>query len=162
MITRRDAALRLDIPLEMAQRHEIPTRQTEAEFERFLADPPAWLVQSRANRTGKRPVWVQLTCDICGFTEAARPKKWWPTFTYLSCEEHGADELPALAAGYSRGEFDGIGSRFIGIVDHDNSMSDSADLDVPADSESPSETSSDAVASDPVAGDDADGRGDSR
>lgn len=121
MITRRDAALRLDIPLEMAQRHDIPSRQSEAEFERFLADPPAWLVQSRANRTGKRPVWVQLTCEICGFTEAARPKKWWPTFTYLSCEEHGADELPALAPGHTRGEFDGIGSRFIGIVDHDNS-----------------------------------------
>jgi hypothetical protein len=117
MITRREAALRLDIPLEMAQRHEIPTRQSEAEFALFLENPPAWLVQSRANRTGKRPVWVQLTCAICGFTEAARPKKWWPEFSYLSCEEHGASELPALQPGFVRGEFDGIGSRFIGVVD---------------------------------------------
>ncbi|PRY69561.1 hypothetical protein B0I08_102237 [Glaciihabitans tibetensis] len=117
MITRREAALRLDIPLEMAHRHDIPTRQTEAEFALFLENPPAWLEQSRANRTGKRPVWVQLTCEICGVTEAARPKKWWPEFTYLSCEEHGADELPAVAEGMVRGEFDGIGSRFIGIVD---------------------------------------------
>lgn len=130
--------------MEMAHKHEIPTRQSEAEFESFLADPPAWLVQSRANRTGKRPVWVQLTCDICGFTEAARPKKWWPTFTYLSCEEHGADELPALAAGHTRGEFDGIGSRFIGIVDH-NTAEPEADASM---SDDPA----------PSAGDDANGR----
>jgi len=32
MITRREAALRLDIPLEMAQRHGIPSRLSEAEF----------------------------------------------------------------------------------------------------------------------------------
>jgi hypothetical protein len=164
MITRREAALRLDIPLEMAQRHEIPTRQSEAEFERFLADPPAWLVQSRANRTGKRPVWVQLTCDICGFTEAARPKKWWPTFTYLSCEEHGADELPALAAGHTRGEFDGIGSRFIGIVDHntaepttDASTTDASTTDA---STTDASTADAAAAGDAagIVGDDANGR----
>jgi hypothetical protein len=159
MITRREAALRLDIPLEMAHKHEIPSRQSEAEFERFLADPPAWLVQSRANRTGKRPVWVQLTCDICGFTEAARPKKWWPTFTYLSCEEHGADELPALAAGHTRGEFDGIGSRFIGIVDHNTAE----DATVESDPAETDPAASDPAASDPAetdtrSGDVADGR----
>jgi len=117
MITRREAALRLDIPLEMATRHGLPSRMSEAEFAAFDADPPAWLVQSRANRTGKRPVWTQLTCTICGFTEAARPKKWWPAFTYLSCDFHLAEELPPPADGMYRSEVDGIGSRFVGIVD---------------------------------------------
>ena len=117
MISRREAALRLDIPLEMANRHDLPSRMSEADLDAMRADPPAWLAQSWANRTGKKPVWVQLTCDICGFTEAARPKKWWPAFTWLTCEEHAASELPALQAGYVRGEIDGIGSRFIGIVD---------------------------------------------
>jgi hypothetical protein len=116
MITRREAALRLDIPLEMAQRHDLPSRMTEAQLAEIETNPPAWLVQSRANRTGKKPVWVALTCSVCGFTEAVRPKKWWPTFTYLSCDHHGYDELPAPTAGLSR-EVDGIGSRFIGIVD---------------------------------------------
>jgi hypothetical protein len=117
MITRREAALRLDIPLEMAQRHDLPSRMTDAQLAEIEANPPAWLVQSRANRTGKKPVWVELVCSVCGFTEAARPKKWWPTFTYLSCDHHGYDELPAAAAGLSRREVDGVGSRFIGIVD---------------------------------------------
>ena len=117
MITRREAALRLDIPLEMARRHGLPSRMSEAELADIDAHPPAWLVQSRANRTGGRPVWIQLTCAICGFSEAARPKKWWPAFTYLSCSHHAADELPAPASGCSRSEIDGIGSRFIGIVD---------------------------------------------
>lgn len=108
--------MRLDIPLEMATRHGIPTRMSEAEFAELDQNPPAWLVQSRANRTGK-PVWVQLRCEICGFTEAARPKKWWPEFTYLSCDFHDPFELPEPAPGLARQEFDGIGSRFIGIVD---------------------------------------------
>jgi len=116
MISRREAALRLDIPLEMATRHDIPTRMSDAEFAALEADPPPWLVQSRANRTGK-PVWVQLTCEICGFTEAARPKKWWPTFTYLSCDFHDLWDLPEPEAGKHRGEVDGIGTRFVGIVD---------------------------------------------
>lgn len=116
MITRREAALRLDIPLEMATRHGIPSRMTEGEFAGIEANPPDWLEQSRANRTGK-PVWVQLTCDICGFTEAARPKKWWPEFTYLTCDFHRADEIPAPAPGLYRREVESIGSRFIGVVD---------------------------------------------
>ena len=116
MISRREAALRLDIPLEMATRHDIPTRMSDAEFAALEADPPPWLVQSRANRTGK-PVWVQLTCEICGFTEAARPKKWWPAFTYLTCAHHGIGEVPEPADGLYRSEVDGIGSRFVGIVD---------------------------------------------
>jgi hypothetical protein len=116
VITRRDAALRLDIPLEMATRHGIPSRMSEAEFIELEANPPAWLVQSRANRTGK-PVWVQLTCDICGYTEPARPKKWWPDFTYLTCDFHRADEIPDPAPGLYRREVDGIGTRFIGVVD---------------------------------------------
>jgi len=118
MITRREAALRLDIPLEMATRHGIPTKMTEAEFAAFDADPPAWLVQSRANRkANSRPVWMQLTCDVCGYTEAARPKKWWPAFTYLSCDFHDIGDLPDAADGMYRSEVDGIGTRFVGIVD---------------------------------------------
>lgn len=117
MITRREAALRLDIPLEMAHRHGLASRMTEAEFAAIDADPPAWLVQSRANRTGRKPVWVQLVCSICGFTEAARPKKWWPAFTYLSCDFHDIGELPDVPSGMVRREYDGIGSRFVGIVD---------------------------------------------
>ena len=101
----------------MATRHGIPSRLTNEELNEIEQNPPAWLVQSRANRTGKKPVWVQLTCDVCGFTEAARPKKWWPEFTYLTCNHHGYDELPAAVAGMRRTEYDGVGSRFIGIVD---------------------------------------------
>lgn len=109
--------MRLDIPLEMAVRQGIPSRLSEAELAEIESNPPAWLAQSRANRTGARPVWVHLRCDVCGFGEAVRPKKWWPDFTYLSCEFHGAHELPEPATGLSRTEIDGIGSRFIGIVD---------------------------------------------
>lgn len=90
---------------------------SEAEFAAIDADPPAWLLQSRANRTGKRPTWVELRCDVCGFTETVRPKKWWPDYTYLSCDFHGADEVPDPAPGMARTEVDGIGSRFIAMVD---------------------------------------------
>ena len=117
MITRREAALRLGIPLEMATRHGIPGRVPESEIATMDQDPPPWLAQSRANATGKRPVWVQLTCEVCGFTEAVRPKKWWPEFSYLSCERHSPDELPEPALGLARREVDGIGSRFVGVVD---------------------------------------------
>lgn len=117
MITRREAALRLDIPLEMANRHGLPGRMSEAELAAIETEPPAWLLQSRANRTGRKPVWVQLKCSVCGFEEAARPKKWWPAFSYLSCRQHRIDELPEPAAGMYREEVDGIGSRFVGIVD---------------------------------------------
>jgi hypothetical protein len=117
MITRRQAALRLDIPLEMAHRHGIPSKLTDVELAEIERNPPAWLIQSRANRTGKKPVWVELRCDICGFTEATRPKKWWPAFTYISCDHHGSDEIPDPEPGLSRREVDGVGSHFIGIVD---------------------------------------------
>lgn len=120
MITRREAALRLDIPLEMAKRHGIPARLSEDEVAELDAKPPAWLAQSRANRTGTKPVWVQLTCTICGFEEIVRPKKWWPAFTYLSCDFHLAGELPPPAPTVDRREIDGIGSRFVGIVDTEN------------------------------------------
>ncbi|HEV7956771.1 MAG: hypothetical protein JWL94_1831 [Microbacteriaceae bacterium] len=117
MVTRREAALRLDIPLEMAQRHGIPTRMSDAELTDIDENPPPWLAQSRANRTGRKPVWVQLTCDICGATEAARPKKWWPEFTFITCTDHSADELPSPAPDLLRAEYDGVGSHFIGVVD---------------------------------------------
>jgi len=117
MVTRREAAQVLDIPLEMASRHGIPSRLSDAELGELLDSPPAWLQQSRANRTGKRPVWVQLTCAVCGFSEAARPKKWWPEFSHVRCAHHGAYELPPLGPGLVRSEYEGVGSRFVGIVD---------------------------------------------
>jgi hypothetical protein len=117
MISRRQAALRLDIPLEMANRHGIPARLTDAELAAIEADPPAWLQQSRANRTGKKPVWVHLECDVCGYAEDARPKKWWPEWAYLSCDYHSPDQVPEPQPGFARSEIDGIGSRFIALVD---------------------------------------------
>lgn len=117
MITRRDAAVRLDIPLEMAQRNGIPPKISEVELDQIDKNPPAWLAQSRANRTGKRAVWVHLTCEVCSATEATRPKKWWPEFTYVMCDYHFADELPLPASGLDRHEFDSVGSRFIGVLD---------------------------------------------
>ena len=119
MLTRRAAALRLDIPVEMARRHGIGGFIDESELAKLESDPPPWLVQSRAARaSGKtKPVWVELTCTICGFSESVRPKKWWPQFTYMTCTHHGADELPEPAAGLRRREVDGLGSRFVGIVD---------------------------------------------
>jgi len=117
MISRRDAAIALDVPLEMAQRHGIPKLLTEAELGELLDNPPAWLVQSRANRTGKRPVWVHLVCAVCGYEEAARPKKWWPEFTYVVCDHHRPSEVPSPAPGSVRSEFDGVGTRFVGIAD---------------------------------------------
>ena len=117
MITRRDAAQRLDIPLEMATRHGLPTMLTEAQLSEIEADPPPWLVQSRANRTGTKPVWVDLVCDVCGSAEKARPKKWWPTFTFLSCAVHEPSELPPPLPGEVRVEMPGVGSRFVGWVD---------------------------------------------
>ena len=109
--------MHLDISLEMARRHGIPNRLSEAELVELEANPPAWLAQSLANRTGKNPVWVQLSCTVCGFTEAVRPKKWWPAFTHLSCDWHLAGELPPPAVGMHRREMDGIGSQFVGILD---------------------------------------------
>ena len=116
MVTRREAALRLDIPLDMATRHGLPSRLTEAELQEIDANPPAWLAQSRTNRTGK-PVWVELRCDVCGYSESVRPKKWWPEFSYLSCDFHLPGELPPPPASANRREVDGIGSRFVGVVD---------------------------------------------
>lgn len=117
MITRREAAQRLDIPIEMAARHGLPSKLTEAQLREIEDNPPPWLVQSRANRTGKKPVWVELECRVCGFTERARPKKWWPTFTHLACEHHELAELPSPLDGEVRAEYPGIGTRFVGVVD---------------------------------------------
>jgi hypothetical protein len=116
MPSRRDAAIRLDIPVPMAVKHGLPARMTTAELDALESDPPAWLVQSRANRTGKA-VWTTLTCALCGATETQRPKKWWPEFAYVMCEEHDPDDLPAPPLGRHRREVDGIGTRFVGLVD---------------------------------------------
>ena len=117
MITRRDAAQRLDISLKMATRHGLPAELTAAQLVEIQDNPPPWLVQSRANRTGHRLVWVDLVCQVCGFAEKARPKKWWPTLTYVSCDSHPHPELPAPLLGTHREEIRGIGSRFVGWVD---------------------------------------------
>lgn len=118
MLSKREVAQRLDIPLEMASRHGIPNRMSDEEFAELDSNPPAWLVQSRANRRpGARPVWVTLSCDVCGFTETLRPKKWWPEFTYLSCYEHSPSDLAGPTAGFHRQEVHGVGDRFVGLVD---------------------------------------------
>ena len=120
MISKREVAQRLDIPVEMATRHGIPNRMSEQEFTELDQHPPTWLVQSRENRRpGARPVWMHLSCDVCGFTETLRPKKWWPEFTYLSCLHHSPSDLPSPGAGRMRQEVHGVGSRFVGLVDHD-------------------------------------------
>ncbi|WP_144720048.1 hypothetical protein [Agrococcus jejuensis] len=118
MFTRREAAIRLDIPVEMAQRHGIPATMRDAELSAIEADPPAWLAQSRANRRpGARPVWMRLECAVCGLEEWERPKKWWPDFTMLVCDRHDPSEAPRRAAGTVRSEIEGVGTRFVGIVD---------------------------------------------
>lgn len=117
MITRREAAVRLDIPPEMAVRNGLPARLSEAAVARLDADPPPWLAQSRTNRTGRKPVWVELTCLICGSSEMARPKRWWPAFTHVACAAHDRNELPELGAGFVRGEYAGIGTHFVGVLD---------------------------------------------
>lgn len=116
-LSRRQVAQALDIPLEMAARHGIPPRSSAAELARLQSDPPPWLVQSRANRTGKRPVWVELQCEICGARETARPKKWWPAFDFVLCEDHDPASAPPPAPGWRRSLFDGVGSRFRGVLD---------------------------------------------
>ncbi|MBB2996595.1 hypothetical protein [Paeniglutamicibacter cryotolerans] len=117
MMNRREAAIALDISMEMAKKHGIPARLSEAEFAAIQATPPGWLVQSMANRQGKRPVWVHLTCAVCGYSEAARPKKWWPEFSFVHCYDHSPEDLPALEPGMVRAEYQEIGTRMFGIVD---------------------------------------------
>lgn len=118
MPTRYDAALRLDIPLEMARRHGIPMKISEAELDELDANPPQWLAQSRANRTGKKAVWVELKCVLCSFSEQARPKKWWPEFTMIYCDNHDEAGLPAPANPAAARTFVyGVGTRFNGVVD---------------------------------------------
>jgi hypothetical protein len=117
MLSRRDAAIRLDIPLEMATRHGIPARISEVELDAIEQDPPAWLVQSRANRVGTKKVWVHLECAVCGYAEEDRPKKWWPTWDYLVCDYHEPYQAPQPSAGFTRHEVEGVGSRFIALVD---------------------------------------------
>jgi hypothetical protein len=118
MPSRYDAALQLDIPLEMAKRHGIAAEISQADIDDLDANPPAWLAQSRANRTGKRPVWATLECAQCGYTERERPKKWWPQFTFLFCDDHEFSEIPAPDdSSFTREFIYGVGSRFTGVVD---------------------------------------------
>ena len=117
MITRLEAAQRLDISEQMARRHGLPARLTAEQLQEIEDNPPAWLAQSRANRTGKKAVWVELVCSVCGFSEQARPKKWWPAFDHLSCDDHDPAQVPAPEAGATRAEVWGVGTRFVGLVD---------------------------------------------
>ncbi len=118
MLSKREVAQRLDISIEMATRHGLADGMREEAIVALEQEPPTWLAQSRANRTkGGRAVWATLTCVVCGFTESARPKKWWPEFTYLSCRDHAPQDAPAPAANQHRTEIDGVGSRFVGLVD---------------------------------------------
>ncbi|MGL3199088.1 MULTISPECIES: hypothetical protein [Curtobacterium] len=117
MLSRREAAVRLDIPLEMAARHGIPARLSEDDLAAIEQEPPAWLVQSRANRTGKKQVWQRLECVVCGYSETARPKKWWPDWDHLMCDYHAPYQAPEPPAGFLRHEVEGIGSRFVALVD---------------------------------------------
>ncbi len=126
MPTRYEAAIHLDIPLEMAKRHGIPSQISKVDLEMIAAEPPAWLVQSRANRTGKKPVWQTLTCTVCGAEEVARPKKWWPGFSFLACDHHDASELPKPGAGEERAFVYGVGTSFFGVVDSTSHASDSS------------------------------------
>ncbi|WP_113718694.1 MULTISPECIES: hypothetical protein [Arthrobacter] len=120
-LNRRQVAQALNIPPEMAARNGIPSRMPASDVAEIDANPPAWLAQSRANSTGKRPVWVELRCYVCDFHELARPKKWWPEFSYVICDFHGDGELPAPAPGRRRSQFDGVGSRFRGFTDTSDS-----------------------------------------
>ncbi|MEB4614480.1 hypothetical protein [Leucobacter sp. M11] len=117
MPTRYEASIRLDIPLEMAKRHGIPSQISQTKLDELDANPPQWLVQSRLNRTGTKPVWAHLVCVLCGTEEHARPKKWWPEFTLLACDEHEPEELPEPAPGADRSFVYGVGTRFLGVVD---------------------------------------------
>ncbi|WP_104092147.1 hypothetical protein [Arthrobacter sp. GMC3] len=116
-LNRRQISQALNIPPEMAARNGIPSRMKASDVHELDANPPSWLAQSRANSTGKRPIWVELRCYLCDFHETARPKKWWPEFTFVLCDFHHNDELPSPIPGWRRSEFDGVGSRFRGIVD---------------------------------------------
>jgi hypothetical protein len=118
MPSRYDAALRLDISLEMARKHDIPAQISQADLDELDEHPPAWLAQSRANRTGKKAVWATLDCALCGYTEHERPKKWWPNFTFLVCDDHDVAELPEPAHDAAAREYIyGVGTRFTGVVD---------------------------------------------
>lgn len=116
MLSRLAVAQQLGISLEMASRHGLPRQMNEAEVAAIEQNPPAWLLQSRANRVaGGRPVWVTLTCVVCGFEETMRPKKWWPEFDFVVCDHHPVNELPVFETGTRPFETPGIGSRFIGV-----------------------------------------------
>ena len=121
MPSRYDAALRLDISLEMAKRHNLPAMMSQAELDDLDQNPPPWLEQSRANRTGRRPVWATLQCVLCNYTEHERPKKWWPEFTMLFCNDHVASALPgpigSEVAKVRREFVYGVGANFTGVVD---------------------------------------------
>ena len=72
----------------MAKRHGIPPRLSEAELRRCRPTPRPGSSSPGPTARASAPVWVHLTCAVCGFSEAARPKKWWPEFDFVHCEHH--------------------------------------------------------------------------
>lgn len=60
---------------------------------------------------------MHLECVVCGFAEVARPKKWWPDWDHLMCDYHAPYQAPEPPAGFTRHEVEGIGSRFVALVD---------------------------------------------
>ena len=78
-LNRRQVAQALGIPPEMATRNGIPSRMSAAEVAALDANPPAWLAQSRANFTGKRPLppvgaAASTTASAAGSVESSIPK----------------------------------------------------------------------------------------
>lgn len=91
---------------------------SDADLAEIESDPPDWLVQSRADRrSAARPVWQRFECVVCGHAETVRPKKWWPAFTVVACDDHHPDDLPRASPGTDREDVAGIGSRLVGILD---------------------------------------------
>ena len=62
-------------------------------------------------------MWVHLECAVCGYEEAARPKKWWPEFTYVRRGHHAPDEIPPRVPGLSAANSTAWAAAFVGIAD---------------------------------------------
>ena len=87
----------LGYALEMANRHGIPNRMSDAEFAELDSNPPPWLAQSRANRTGKRPVWVALKRDSeWRWLRGRDDSPWYPTMRLF--RQNTADDWTSVFA----------------------------------------------------------------
>ena len=113
-------AIRLDIPPEMAARNGLPSRRSarsERGADRCRPARPGSPSPGRTERVGK-PVWIELSCVVCGYSEMARPKKWWPDFSFVSCDHHREDDQPRVPPGPSaRAATTASAARFVGVLD---------------------------------------------